>query len=202
MKKPVRPIIFEDFDLVKLGYNEKKKELVVKYYESGVSRDSVAITSDDNPHPDLLNSLHELSPYLARVLGLQAGYDIAREELRKSPDALKKAVDGAKNADDSVTVLNITVFGAGETKGLVIQGSLRAINGYTTVKCPVIRFNSEAMAIEKSVEAIFEKIREEAYAFLFQNKRKQLSIEEQEQNEEKRKKKLGVSKNQTEIPVE
>lgn len=139
---------------------------------------------------------------IQRELGIQAGYDIAREELRKSPDALKKAVDGSKSADDSVTVLNITVFGSGETKGLVIQGSLRAINGYTTVKCPVIRFNSEAMAIEKSVEAIFEKIREEAYAFLFQNKRKQLSIEEQEQNEEKRKKKLGVSKNQTEIPVE
>lgn len=198
----IRFVNYEDFVLNKLTYNEKKQLLVVDWEERTGSKDGHLDTPKETPHPDLLTALDALKPHLARVLGLQKGWDFAREEFREDPDNLKRALSGVKDADNSVKVIGITILGEGETEGVKIEGFLSCLNGQMKVNCPVIRFRSEAMAIEGTVEKLIEAVRVEAYAFLHQKKRKQYTLEEQEEIDRKRlkiKKTKKQPKNQTNL---
>jgi hypothetical protein len=143
------------------------------------------------PHPDLLKSLENLKPHLARVLGLQAGWDFSRENVKnaKTFDPLAAATQGAKDADNSVKIVGITMMGDNETEGVKINGFLKCLNGDMKVNCPVIRFRNEAMGIEQTVEGLVNTIIEEAFAFLFQQKRKQYTLEDEEIDNSKKGKK-------------
>lgn len=171
--KPKRALNYEDFELVHMSYNEKAKKLVIEYREAESTGDGWQHTSHETPHPDLINSLEAFKPHAARVLGLQKGWDFAREAVRNNEEQLKAAIAGVKDADGSiVNISDITLLGEGETAGVKVSGSLKALNGVTKFKLPVIRFNSEAMAIEKTIMGLYEKANEAAYGFIFQGKRK------------------------------
>jgi len=198
MSTETRRLNYEDFEFNKLSYNEKQGLLTVEYNERGGSKDGHTHKSLETPHPDLLTSLDALRPHLARVLGLQQGWDFARENVKdaKTFDALKQATQGAKDADNSVKVVSITLMGDGETAGVKIGGFMKCLNGDMKVNCPVVRFRSEAMAIEQTVEKLVEQIKEEAFGFIFQSKRKQYSLEEQEEINNRKNKKNRKDKNQ------
>lgn len=199
MSENRRYINYEDFELQKLSYNEKQGLLAIDWNEKTGSKDFHADKSKEVPHPDLLTAISALGPHLARVLGLQQGWDFAREATRNDLDVLKGATQGAKDADASIKVMSITMMGEGETLGVKIAGFLDCLNGKMKVNCPVIRFASEAMYIEKTVEKLVEDIRTEAYGFLFQQKRKQYTIEEQQEIEDKKNKKNRAGRGQTSI---
>jgi len=195
----IRFVNYENFLLKKLTYNEKQQLLVIDWEEKTGTKDGHQDKPKDVPHPDLLAALDALKPHLSRTLGLQQGWDFARENVKENGDALKQAMAGAKSADNSVKVIGIVMMGEGETEGVKINGFMQCLNGQMKVNCPVIRFGSDAMAIEKTVEGLIEKVKIEAYGFLHQNKRKQYSIEEQEEIDRKKLKKRGISKNQMSI---
>lgn len=196
-----RRLNYEDFLFEKLTYNEKSGVLKIFYKERGGKRDGHEHTSLETPHPDLLNAIQEMNPHFARVYGLQAGWDFALEETRKDLDRMQIARQGSKEANNAVKVISVTLYGEGETEGVKLGAFLKCLNGETKVSCPVIRFGSEAMGIEQTVKGLFEAIKQEAFGFVFQNKRKQYTLEEQEEMETK-KSKGKKNKNQLDIIVE
>lgn len=204
MSENRRYINYEDFELEKISYNEKQGLLKIDWSEKTGSKDFHNDGSKEAPAPELLASLDALKPHLARVLGLQQGWDYARENVKgaKTFDPLAGATQGAKDADNSVKVMSISILGEGETQGVKIAGNMQCLNGAMKVNCPVIRFRAEAMGIEQTIEGLVEEIRKEAYGFLFQNKRKQYTIEEQEALNKKKNKKKGVAPGQTDLLVE
>lgn len=197
-----RRLNYEDFLFEKLTYNEKSGVLKVFYKERGGKRDGHEHTSVETPHPDLLNALQELNPHFARVFGLVTGWEFALEETRKDLDRMTVARQGFKESNDSVKVISVARYGDGETEGVKMSAFLKCLNGETKVNCPVIRFGSEAMGIEQTVQKLFENVKQEAFGFIFQNKRKQYTIEEQEALENKKNKKSKKNKNQLDIEVE
>jgi len=171
--KPKRALNFEDFELLHMSYNEKAKKLVIGYRETESTGDGWVHTSHETPHPELVNSLEAFKTHAARVLGLQKGWDFAREAVKDNEEQLKAALAGVSEADGSiVNISDISLLGDGETRGLKISGSQKALNGIMKFKLPVIRFNSEAMAIEKTIEGLYDAANEAAYGFIFQGKRK------------------------------
>jgi len=184
-----RRLNYEDFIFQKLTYNEKQGKLVIKYQERGGQKDGHTHESIEAPHPDLLKAMEALKPHVARILTLQTGWDFAREGLKSDFDALKGAVQGATYADNSVKVVTILMKGKEDTEGVKIAGSLKCLNGDMSYNIPVVRFNSDAMMIEKTVEKLVDDIKGEAFGFIFQNKRKQYTIEEQEELDRKKGKK-------------
>lgn len=163
-----RALNYEEFDLHKLKNSGGNLQIV--YFEKSGTKDSITVDSENTPHPDLTDALAALSPYCAHILQLQKGWDYAREELRENPDKLTGAVNGAKEADKLIKVSGISLSGEGQNASVKITGSLKCLNGAMGFATPLVRFANSAMAIEQTIEGLCEKVRAEAYNFIFKGK--------------------------------
>lgn len=164
-----RAIPYSDFEMTSVKY-APKTGVVVAYLDKSTGRHQNPSDDKNKPHPDFHAALKALAPHVVHILGLQRGYDLAREELRDNDEALNKAVKGAKDADGSFTVSGIRFAGEGKNASVKITGSLKCLTGAVGMASPLINFQSNAMAIEKTIEALCEKVKAETFSFLFTGK--------------------------------
>lgn len=167
----------EDFDLKKVKFNSKKG-LVIDFFDIGSPNDLWNIDSDSQPSEDYVNALNELKEVFAYSIGLNNGWDFAREYNRKDGDALKKARQFWLDEIERCNVTGFTVVGAGDSMGIKISGSLQTELGVVGLTSPTIRFDDDVPnSIDESVmigdlaETAFKQIREEVWLFIFKNKR-------------------------------
>jgi len=172
-----KKLAVESFDLKKVKFNSKKG-LVIDFFDIGSPNDLWNIDSDSQPSEDYVNALNELKEVFAYSIGLNDGWDFAREHNRKDDDALKKARQFWLDEIERCNVTGLTVVGAGDSMGIKISGSLQTELGVVGLASPTIRFDAdvpnsidESIMIGDLAETAFKKIREEVWMFIFKSKR-------------------------------
>ena len=172
-----KKLAVESFDLKKVKFNSKKG-LVIDFFDIGSPNDLWNIDSDSQPSEDYVNALNELKEVFAYSIGLNDGWDFAREHNRKDDDALKKARQFWLDEIERCNVTGLTVVGAGDSMGIKISGSLQTELGVVGLASPTIRFDAdvpnsidESIMIGDLAETAFKKIREEVWMFIFKGKR-------------------------------
>lgn len=172
-----KKLAVESFDLKKVKFNSKKG-LVIDFFDIGSPNDLWNIDSDSQPSDDYVNALNELKEVFAYSIGLNDGWDFAREHNRKDDDALKKARQFWLDEIERCNVTGLTVVGAGDSMGIKISGSLQTELGVVGLASPTIRFDAdvpnsidESIMIGDLAEIAFKKIREEVWMFIFKGKR-------------------------------
>jgi len=195
-KPPKRSLNYEDFELTGLSYNEKGQKLVIHYRERQSRGGGWTCESPEVPAPEIPNSLAAFKPYAAIIMGLQNGWSFAREAVKDDLDKLANALQGVKEADEAITNIQaVALFGDEENRGVKIKGSYRTDFGVSKFAHPVVRFDSEKTGIEKTLEKLYEDCNAAAYGFIYQGKRKQLTIEEQAEQDRKK----GKNKKQQDL---
>ncbi len=170
-------VAIKDFELQSVKY-AGKNGLDIKFFDINDGNTLWTASSDSQPHEDYSNALNELKEVLAYSLQLNDGWDFAKEHNRKNEELLKKALQFWKDEIERCSVSGITVFGAGDSKGIKIAGSLKTELGIVGLPSPKIRFDDEILnSIDETVligdlaETAFTKIQEEVWAFIFKGKR-------------------------------
>lgn len=166
-----RAIPYSDFDMTSVKYNSKSG-LVVAYTDKDTGRKQNPTDDKNSPSPDFLNALKELAPHVVHILGLQRGWDYARENLsfQDQEEQLKGATKGGKDADEMFTVSGIRLAGEGKNASVKITGSLKCLSGATGMATPLINFQNTALGIEQTIQELCEKVKSETYNFLFLGK--------------------------------
>jgi len=171
-------VALKDFELQDVVF-AGKKGLKVQYFDLTQTDKLWTVSSDTQPSDDYVNALNQLKEVLAYSLQLNNGWDFAKEHNRKNEELLKKALTFWKEEIDRCHISGISVVGVGETKGIVIHGSLQ--NDLGSVKLSssaTIRFSDEIInSIDETImigdlaETAFNKIQDEVWFFVFKDKR-------------------------------
>lgn len=171
------------FDLKKAKIT--KDGVDVTHHETGTDAGEITKSGEVQPHPDLQTALDGLKLYMATRLGLLAGWDYCRENLRDNPEALAGAVQGHKDVVELCKVNGVAFMGEGDTYGVKISGYLKTGNGDGTgLSVPKILFSGEKLGYEAEVSEICDNIKSEVYKYRFQSKKLQLDIETEAQKAE------------------
>ena len=135
-------------------------------YKSNIAdgQEVLNITSKEEfgylPHKDLTDVLQKYKPMLATCFY----YDLTR----------KGEVD---NILSKITVTGIKLTGSDKTRGIVIKGSIKSKNNRNMpLNTENLRYNSTKYGFEDSFQELEEAIINEAYAFIFEDKRGQLKL--------------------------
>lgn len=165
------------FELQKVKLNAKKG-LVIDFYDKSSPNELWNVDSDSRPHEDLTNSLSHLQEVLAYSLGLNNGWDFAREHNRKNEDALKKAQHSWKDEILRCDISGLSLVGSGDNQGIKITGSLKTDLGVVGLSSPTVRFDSEVVnSVDETVmigdlaETAYNAVQLEVWKFIFKGKR-------------------------------
>jgi hypothetical protein len=169
----------EDFKLTKFKLN--KDGVTITHHVNGVTSADITAIVEAEPHPDLISKMDQLKLFMASRLGLLSGWDFARDNLKKNPNALTRAIQGHKDIVKMMNVNGLTFVGSGETYGVMITGSIKVpIKGSTGLSVPKISFDGgNELGYEDDVEQICEEITDEIYNYLILRKKGQTNIEDQ-----------------------
>ena len=168
-----------NFELHKVKSNAKKG-LDIEFFDISQPNELWSVSSDGQPVQEYLDSVNELKEVLAYSLGLNNGWDFAREHNRKDDELLRKAQFSWKAEIERCLVSGITVVGSEENKnkGIKISGSLQTDLGVVGLPSPIIRFDDtfnnsvdEIIMIGDLAELAFKKIQEQVWLFIFKDKR-------------------------------
>ncbi len=154
----------------------------VEKEDGGIKNNDWTTKNDDVPHPDLLNSLHDLKEFLARCFG---AYDINYIRESKALDAkgkvafknVKKYLDNMfKESNNKIAINGFSISGQidGEKdkRGVVLSGTMDQVNGTkSSINSPLIKFNQDVFKFEDQVKVLVDKIEEEVALYLFENKK-------------------------------
>jgi len=167
----------KSFDLQKVSFNAKKG-LIVDFYDVNSPNDLWNCDSDSQPHEDYLTGLDALKEVFAYSVGLNNGWEFARENNRKNEEALKKSIQSWNDEIERFTIKGMTVVGNGDSRGIKISGSLKTDLGVVGLSSPIVRFDAfvtnsidEDVMIGDLAETAFNKIQEEVWGFIFKGKR-------------------------------
>lgn len=172
-------VAVKDFELHKVKFNAKKG-LDIEFFDISQPNELWSVSSDGQPVQEYLDGINELKEVLAYSLGLNNGWDFAREHNRKNDELLKKAQLFWKAEIDRCMVSGITVVGSEENdnKGIKIAGSLQTDLGTVGLPSPIIRFDDtftnsidEVIMVGDLAELAFKKIHEQVWFFIFKGKR-------------------------------
>jgi hypothetical protein len=170
-------LALKDFELQSVKY-AGKCGLEIKFFDINDGNTLWTASSDSQPHEDYSNALNALKEVLAYSLELNQGWDFAKEHNRKNEDLLRKALQFWKDEIEKCNVSGISVFGAGDSKGIKISGSLKTELGVVGLASPKVRFDDEIVnSIDETImigdlaETAFTKIQQEVWAFIFKGKR-------------------------------
>lgn len=169
----------KDFELKKVKF-EGKKGLYFEFFD--VSRPDFLWkgSADQIPSEEFVSALNQLKEVLAYSLGLNNGWDFAREHNRKNDELLRKAQVSWNLEVERCNVSGITVVGSEENDnmGIKIAGSLETDLGVVGLPSPIIRFEDSfnnsvdtEIMIGDLAEVAFKKIQEEVWLFIFKGKR-------------------------------
>jgi len=170
------------FELKKLKVD--KDSLLVDFIEKRQGDKGLVkvIHSVDAPyvaHPDLLNTLEKMRLYVAQ----QYGYHLLTND---------KNDEEYKDILGRITIYGLSVSGAEQLKGAVINGKIKLeAEGTRALPTGRIVFSSEKLGYEQEVQQLVELVEGEVYECLFNNKRAQLDLFDQDGVKEHPAKKKG-----------
>jgi hypothetical protein len=172
-----KKLIISEFELHKVKFNSKKG-LEIEWFDLNQPNDLFSVDSDSKPSDDYTDSLLLLKEVFAYALGLNNGWDFAREHNRKNDEVLKKGINFWNEEVDKIHVVGINVIGADESKGIKIIGALQTELGPIRLTSPTIRFDAqitnsvdEIVMIGDLAEVAFNEIQKEVWSFIYQGKR-------------------------------
>jgi len=112
------------------------------------------------PHADLTNVLSKYKPMLATDFYF---------------DLLKK--DKIDEIMSKISVNQVTLSGKDKTKGVSISGSIRSLNNLPLVlNSENFKYNGTKYGFEDSLQELEDELVPEVFAFIFENKKGQLTI--------------------------
>lgn len=143
-----------------------------------IYRENYHLASSKEIHPDLQKLFNQLKPIMARVYHLSFF-----RTLLDTPDfkATKKQREIAETAFseimNKITVTGVSLSGKDDNVGVVITGTFTAdSNQKMAINSHRMKFNDERYGFEEELEEIIGDIEREVYAFLFKNKKAQLTL--------------------------
>jgi len=172
-------VAVKDFELHKVK-SKGKKGLDIQFFDRSQPNELWSVESDGQPDDAFFEGLNELKEVFAYSLGINNGWDFAREHNRKNDELLKKAQLFWKSEIERCNVSGITVVGSekNDNMGIKIAGSLQTDLGAVGLPSPIIRFDDtfvnsidEVVMIGDLAEIAFKKIQEQVWLFIFKGKR-------------------------------
>jgi hypothetical protein len=129
-------------------------------------------TSTKEPHPDLVNKIEILKPFLAKMWGVNYPVVIAESKSfggdPKHIDAMKKAYNEQLK---DITVTGISIKGKKEKLAVVITGKRRMYkNIFQPMNSGRIQLNQKLYGFENDLEDLVPEIKKEVYEYLFEDK--------------------------------
>ena len=133
--------------------------------------------SSKDIHPDLRDKFKELKPIVARVFYLTFFSQlIEMDEFNATEEQQELAQKHENEIMQKIDVRGVSLSGSEKNKGIVISALLMTdMKMNTPLNLPRMKFAGTKYGFEEEMERIVEVIKEEAYLFLFENKRAQLS---------------------------
>lgn len=128
--------------------------------------------STKQPHPDLEECFEKMAPMVAQIMGFSAAKDLAYK-LEFKADAKQKEFLSkyVKEMTDKIKVTGIAISGKGEKVAAVITSIFTVDNKQKiALNSPRVLLKSSSRGFEEELEGLIEKIRDEAYEFLFNNR--------------------------------
>lgn len=165
-----KKIELKNFDLQKIKMGPKKA-LHIEWYDSNKPNDLFSIDSQSLPSDDLVSKLEAFNEIMAYSLGLNFGWDFARENNRKNDEKLKEAVNFWNEEIERCNVSGVVYVGTGELSGIKITGSLKCELGAVGLASPKIRFDEEEIGIGEKAEILAKELKDEVYLFIYKGKR-------------------------------
>ena len=143
-----------------------------------VYRENYHLASSKEIHPDLQKLFDRLKPIMARVYHLSFF-----RSLLETPDfkATKKQKELAEEAfKEVIAKLNVTgvaLSGKDDNVGVILTGTFTAdSNQKMAINSHRMKFSDTRYGFEEEMEEIIGEIESEVYAFLFKNKKAQLTL--------------------------
>ena len=136
------------------------------------------LASSKEIHPDLKKLFDSLKPIMARIYNLSFF-----RSLLKTPDfkATKKQKDLAEEAFSEImnriTITGVSLSGKDDNVGVILTGTFTAdSNQKMAINSHRMKFSDSRYGFEEEMEEIIGEIEREVYAFLFKNKKAQLTL--------------------------
>lgn len=143
-----------------------------------VYRENYHLASSKEIHPDLQKLFDRLKPIMARVYHLSFF-----RSLLETPDfkATKKQKELSEEAFKEViaklTVTGVALSGKDDNVGVILTGTFTAdSNQKMAINSHRMKFSDTRYGFEEEMEEIIGEIEREVYAFLFKNKKAQLTL--------------------------
>lgn len=163
----------ENFSLKKVKLLNDSRGLNVDYsmiQKDGAlsSNEKINIESHFAPHPDLTNSIEQLSEYAVKSCGLlKAVNDSKANEFNKYLNRIK----------EDFYPSGISLSGSEEKLGAIITGIWNCHDNYKiALNTPRIILSGEGFGFEEELSELITKIEDEVYSYLFEGKKAQLSL--------------------------
>lgn len=144
--------------------------------ESHEALESVKSTKD--PHGDLTQIIRQCKPWLAKVMSYSTV-----QAMTNHPDfaATKKQSEAAKKAYEKIleklTVTGIDVSGTLENRGLTIRGTFKVDSKqHIKLNTHKLKADGKAFGFEGDIPELIDRLEEECYLYIYEDKRAQLEL--------------------------
>ena len=143
-----------------------------------VYRENYHLASSKEIHPDLQKLFDRLKPIMARVYHLSFFRTLLDTPDFKATKKQKELAEIAfKEITNKISVTGVSLSGKDDNVGVVITGAFTAdSNQKMAINSHRMKFNDERYGFEEELEEIVGDIDREVYAFLFKNKKAQLTL--------------------------
>lgn len=128
--------------------------------------------SSKEPHPDLVNSLEAMAVMVAQIFGYVAVKDIAyKKEFEATVSQKEYLKTYVEQMTEKIRVTGVALSGKGDKKGVVITSSFAVDNKQrVAMNTPRILMKSTVRGFEEELAELIDKIKLEAYLFVYENK--------------------------------
>lgn len=133
-------------------------------------------------HPDFKDALHKLKGIVADVFDWKQPMNVLDEmkkgfnkaEMKKLQEIVDKVMTETL---DSIVPYKISIKGTKQSEGVVITSRKASVkNDKTALNTPHLKFESTKYGFEDELREIIATIKEEAFEYLFKNKKGQLEL--------------------------
>lgn len=156
--------------------------------EKGITNTvDVIIKNTVNPHPDLINLVNDLKPYLAKCYQMDAFVTLAKSKGvdAKHKKAFKEVLELIENVHkinmDKIAITGVAISGVIEDdkdkRSVIITGTMMQENGSkTALNSPRIKLNTDQFKFESDVQEIINDLSTEVFQYLYEGKAAQLDL--------------------------
>jgi hypothetical protein len=156
-----------------------------------IFKDVFVYSSDLVPHPDLINAINEMKPFLAQCFGVITIKDFQAFKSLKAKE--KQAVKDLAKIIDTLTVTRMeaievsgcSLSGDDDKIAIVMTGKMTQANqSKVAINSPRIATHQNTFGFEEDLKRIIEIVNDEAREYIFNNKKAQLELDLEEETPE------------------